>query len=32
MREVQEHADYIGALRAAADRAGVELVINARTG
>ncbi len=31
LREVQEHADYIGALRAAADRAGVELVINART-
>ena len=31
LREVQEHADYIGALRAAADEAGVELVINART-
>ncbi|QYG91413.1 isocitrate lyase/phosphoenolpyruvate mutase family protein [Iamia sp. SCSIO 61187] len=31
MRERQEHADYIGALRAAADDAGVELVINART-
>lgn len=31
LREVQEHADYIGALRAAADQAGVELVINART-
>lgn len=31
LRSVQEHADYIGALRDAADRAGVELVINART-
>ncbi|KUG51917.1 phosphonomutase [Serinicoccus chungangensis] len=31
LREVREHADYIGALRAAADQAGVELVINART-
>ena len=31
LREVAEHADYIGALRAAADRAGVDLVINART-
>jgi 2-methylisocitrate lyase-like PEP mutase family enzyme len=31
MRSLQEHADYIGALRAAADNAGVELVINART-
>ncbi|MEV8372294.1 isocitrate lyase/phosphoenolpyruvate mutase family protein [Kribbella sp. NPDC056861] len=31
LREVQEHADYIGALRAAADQAGVDLVINART-
>lgn len=31
LREVQEHADYIGALRAAADEADVELVINART-
>jgi 2-methylisocitrate lyase-like PEP mutase family enzyme len=31
LREVQEHADYIGALRAAADAAGIELVINART-
>jgi 2-methylisocitrate lyase-like PEP mutase family enzyme len=31
MRERQEHADYIGALRVAADDAGVELVINART-
>lgn len=31
MREVQEHADYIGAIRAAADAAGVELVVNART-
>lgn len=31
LRSVEEHADYIGALRAAADEAGVELVINART-
>ena len=31
LREVAEHADYIGAIRAAADQAGVELVINART-
>ena len=31
MRSLQEHADYIGAIRAAADDAGVELVINART-
>ncbi|HZJ04458.1 MAG TPA: isocitrate lyase/phosphoenolpyruvate mutase family protein [Nocardioidaceae bacterium] len=31
LRDVQEHADYIAALRAAADQAGVELVINART-
>lgn len=31
LRDVQEHADYIGALRAAADEAGVELVVNART-
>lgn len=31
LREVQEHADYVGALRAAADESGVELVINART-
>ncbi|WP_134768702.1 isocitrate lyase/phosphoenolpyruvate mutase family protein [Nocardioides sp. 1609] len=31
LREVAEHADYIGALRAAADEAGVDLVINART-
>jgi 2-methylisocitrate lyase-like PEP mutase family enzyme len=31
LREVQEHADYIGAIRSAADDAGVELVINART-
>lgn len=31
MRAPQEHADYIGALRAAADAADVELVINART-
>lgn len=31
LREVAEHADYIAALRAAADEAGVDLVINART-
>jgi 2-methylisocitrate lyase-like PEP mutase family enzyme len=31
LRSVQEHADYIGAIRQAADAAGVELVINART-
>ena len=31
MRSADEHADYIGALRAAADQAGVALVINART-
>lgn len=31
VREVAEHADYIGALRQAADAAGVALVINART-
>lgn len=31
MRSVEEHADYIGALRAAADAAGVDLVVNART-
>lgn len=31
VREVAEHADYIGALRQAADEADVELVINART-
>jgi 2-methylisocitrate lyase-like PEP mutase family enzyme len=31
MRSVTEHAEYIGALRQAADEAGVELVINART-
>src|SRR6188508_3332799 len=31
LRSVTEHADYIGALRAAADEAGVALVINART-
>lgn len=31
MRSLQGHADYIGALRAAADEAGVDLVINART-
>lgn len=31
MREAQEHADYIAGLRAAADAAGVDVVINART-
>lgn len=31
LRSITEHADYIGALRAAADEAGVPLVINART-
>ncbi|MBS1836202.1 MAG: isocitrate lyase/phosphoenolpyruvate mutase family protein [Actinobacteria bacterium] len=31
MRSAQEHADYIAAVRAAADAAGVDLVINART-
>ncbi|SFS18351.1 2-Methylisocitrate lyase, PEP mutase family [Agrococcus baldri] len=31
MREPQEHADYIAGLRAAADAAGVDVVINART-
>ena len=31
LRSPTEHADYIGALRAAADSAGVALVINART-
>jgi 2-methylisocitrate lyase-like PEP mutase family enzyme len=31
MRSVAEHADYIGGLRQAADAAGVDLVINART-
>ncbi|WP_017935982.1 isocitrate lyase/PEP mutase family protein [Nocardioides sp. Iso805N] len=31
LRDVQEHADYIGAIRSAADAAGVDLVINART-
>lgn len=31
VRSVQEHADYIGRIRSAADEAGVELVINART-
>lgn len=30
-RSPQEHADYIGAIRAAADEAGVHLVINGRT-
>jgi 2-methylisocitrate lyase-like PEP mutase family enzyme len=31
MREPQEHADYIGALRQASDAAGVDVVVNART-
>src|SRR5690606_5560520 len=31
LRSPEEHADYIGALRSAADAAGVPLVINART-
>jgi 2-methylisocitrate lyase-like PEP mutase family enzyme len=31
MRSVEEHADYIGGLRQAADSAGVDVVINART-
>ncbi|RYB95018.1 isocitrate lyase/phosphoenolpyruvate mutase family protein [Nocardioides oleivorans] len=31
LREVAEHADYIGAIRQAADSAGVDLVVNART-
>ena len=31
LRSAAEHADYIGALRSAADAAGVPLVINART-
>ena len=31
MREPQEHAEYIGALRQASDAAGVDVVVNART-
>lgn len=31
MRSATEHADYVGSIRQAADAAGVELVINART-
>ncbi|WP_018157998.1 isocitrate lyase/PEP mutase family protein [Demetria terragena] len=31
LRSVAEHADYIGGLRAAADKAGVDVVVNART-
>ncbi len=31
MRSVHEHADYIGGLRQAADEAGIDVVINART-
>lgn len=31
LRSVQEHADYVGGLRQAADAAGVDVVVNART-
>jgi 2-methylisocitrate lyase-like PEP mutase family enzyme len=31
MRSAAEHADYVGAIRQAADEAGVDVVINART-
>ncbi len=31
LREAREHADFVGALRQAADAAGVPLVVNART-
>jgi 2-methylisocitrate lyase-like PEP mutase family enzyme len=31
MREPAEHADYIGAIRQAADAAGIDVVVNART-
>jgi 2-methylisocitrate lyase-like PEP mutase family enzyme len=31
MRSVEEHADYIGAIRQACDDAGVDVVVNART-
>lgn len=31
LREPQEHADFVGALRQAADAAGVHVVVNART-
>jgi 2-methylisocitrate lyase-like PEP mutase family enzyme len=31
LRSVAEHADYVAAVRAAADAAGVDLVVNART-
>jgi 2-methylisocitrate lyase-like PEP mutase family enzyme len=31
VREVEEHADFVAALRAAADRAGVPVVVTART-
>ena len=31
LRSVQEHAEFVGALRAAADAAGVHVVVNART-
>lgn len=31
MRSAAEHADYIGAIRQAADEAGVDVVVNART-
>jgi len=31
LREAQEHADFVGGLRQAADAAGVHVVVNART-
>ncbi|AQA22965.1 PEP phosphonomutase [Rhodococcus sp. MTM3W5.2] len=31
LREAQEHADFVGGLRRAADAAGVHIVVNART-
>lgn len=31
LREAQEHADFVGGLRSAADAAGVHVVVNART-
>lgn len=31
LREAQEHADFVGGLRSAADTAGVHVVVNART-
>ncbi len=30
LREAQEHADFVGGLRSAADAAGVHVVVNAR--